>query len=234
MMCPVCKSMTVYRKQVILVGESGTPFECNDCGFSFYLTNGKMKPIFEKGKAYKCPFCQQGVPMQVNLPLMVPRLGLECTICKKTLCIWEGENSELPFAKYLNVADWVEGFEAYEDPFRESVRDILCTVFFDSMPVLLGQAVELMAKRLEETKMVSRRVINRIARERAKTREETQKKTREKKEAKPKKKSKKKPDKKAKKGTKKKGKRKANKKEATKKVASPDKEVLAGEETSES
>lgn len=195
-LCPVCKSSSLEREMMVVTRGLGDPMTCKSCGFRFLAKDNRLvKPLPLVGHKYMCPGCRKDTPKEVVLPVLPPRLGLECSACKKILCYWEGEApADLPMAseKCFRFSDFFEDFVPNPDPVKSALQVSLMETLFDALPVSLTDAVKLFERRLEQTGVIMPKKRRRLTKENEEKLEK-QIKTEERKEKRKRKKAKSKP-----------------------------------------
>jgi len=168
-LCPVCKSSNLEREMMVVTRGFGAPMTCKNCGFRFLTKENRLiKPLPLIGHKYMCPHCRSDTPKEVVLPVLPPRLGLECSACKKILCYWEGEAlADMPMAseKCFRFSDFFEDFVPNPDPIKSALQVSLMETLFDALPVSLTDAIKLFERRLEQTGVIMPKKRRRLAQE---------------------------------------------------------------------
>ncbi len=196
MNCPICKSTNLTRESLIVTRGTGYPYSCKGCGFRFLAQDGKLiSPLSLTGYKYLCPNCKKSTPKEVVLPVLPPRLGLECTTCNKIICYWEGEATvDMPMASEdcFRFSDFFEDYEPSADPLITSLQVAIMETLFDTLPLPLTDVVSLFERRLEQSEVIQQKKRRRLTKERkeemlteVKVAERKQKRKRKKKETPP-------------------------------------------------
>lgn len=192
MNCPVCNSVDLNREALLVINQKGTPFTCRSCGFRFLAKDGVLiRPLPLTGHKFTCPGCRRSTPQEVILPVLPPRLGLECKTCKKILCYWIGEAPvDTPMASEdcFRFSDFFDDFEPEADPLRASLQVAIMETLFDTLPMSLTDVVQLFERRIEQSGILMPKKRRRLEREREeKIKEEVKKEERKQKRKKKKK-----------------------------------------------
>lgn len=171
MSCPVCNSVDLNREVLLVVNQTGTPFTCRNCGFRFLAKDGKLiRPLPLTGHKFTCPSCKRGTPQEVVLPVLPPRMGLECKSCKKIICYWVGEAPvDTPMASEdcFRFSDFFEDYEPEADPLRSALQVAIMETLFDTLPMGLNDVVKLFERRIEQADILMPKKRRRLERERS-------------------------------------------------------------------